>query len=146
MNCKPIVMERYYTIHTSFVVDFQFTNNITILIGNSGTGKTASYSFLLESRSEDDRIVCLNHTDIKSDIKSIIESLEGKLIVIDNADILLDHSTRRYITFDSRNQYLIIGRDVRDFLTTEENLFELEAVTRDERTTFYLKRFFGKEG
>jgi hypothetical protein len=128
------------------VVDFQFTNNITILIGNSGTGKTASYSFLLESRSEDDRIVCLNHTDIKSDIKSIIESLEGKLIVIDNADILLDHSTRRYITFDSRNQYLIIGRDVRDFLTTEENLFELEAVTRDERTTFYLKRFFGKEG
>ncbi len=146
MNCKPIVMERYYTIHTSFVVDFQFTNNITILIGNSGTGKTASYSFLLESRSEDDRIVCLNHTDIKSDIKSIIESLEGKLIVIDNADILLDHSTRRYITFDSRNQYLIIGRDVRDFLTTEENLFELVAVTRDERTTFYLKRFFGKEG
>ena len=146
MNCKPIVMERYYTIHTSFVVDFQFTNNITILIGNSGTGKTASYSFLLESRTEDDRIVCLNHTDIKSDIKSIIESLEGKLIVIDNADILLDHSTRRYISFDSRNQYLIIGRDVRDFLTTEENLFELEAVTRDERTTFYLKRFFGKEG
>lgn len=145
MNCKPIVMERYYTIHTSFVVDFQFTNNITILIGNSGTGKTASYSFLLESRSEDDRIVCLNHTDIKSDIKSIIESLEGKLIVIDNADILLDHSTRRYITFDSRNQYLIIGRDVRDFLTTEENLFELVAVTRDERTTFYLKRFFGKD-
>ena len=123
-----------------------FRSNITILIGNSGTGKTASYSFLLESRSEDDRIVCLNHTDIKSDIKSIIESLEGKLIVIDNADILLDHSTRRYITFDSRNQYLIIGRDVRDFLTTEENLFELEAVTRDERTTFYLKRFFGKEG
>lgn len=145
MNCKPIVMERYYTIHTSFVVDFQFTNNITILIGNSGTGKTASYSFLLESRTEDDRIVCLNHTDIKSDIKSIIESLEGKLIVIDNADILLDHSTRRYITFDSRNQYLIIGRDVRDFLTTEENLFELVAVTRDERTTFYLKRFFGKD-
>ncbi len=145
MNCKPIVMERYYTIHTSFVVDFQFTNNITILIGNSGTGKTASYSFLLESRTEDDRIVCLNHTDIKSDIKSIIESLEGKLIVIDNADILLDHSTRRYITFDSRNQYLIIGRDVRDFLTTEENLFELVAVTRDERTTFYLKRFFELE-
>ena len=140
MNCKPIVMERYYTIHTSFVVDFQFTNNITILIGNSGTGKTASYSFLLESRTEDDRIVCLNHTDIKSDIKSIIESLEGKLIVIDNADILLDHSTRRYITFDSRNQYLIIGRDVRDFLTTEENLFELVAVTRDERTTFWKGR------
>ena len=71
MNCKPIVMERYYTVHTSFVIDFHFTNNITILIGNSGAGKTASYSFLLESRSEDERIVCLNYTDIKSDIKHI---------------------------------------------------------------------------
>ena len=124
------------------MIDFQFTNNITILIGNSGTGKTASYSFLLESRSEDDRIVCFNYTDIKSDIKRIIESLEGKLIVIDNADILLDQTTRKYITFDSKNQYLIIGRDVRDFLATEDNLFELEAVTRGERTTFYLKRYF----
>lgn len=142
MNCKPIVMEHFYTVHTSFVIDFQFTNNITILIGNSGTGKTASYSFLLESRSEDDRIVCFNYTDIKSDIKRIIESLEGKLIVIDNADILLDQDTRKYITFDSKNQYLIIGRDVRDFLATEDNLFELEAVTRGERTTFYLKRYF----
>ncbi len=142
MNCKPIIMEHFYTVHTSFVIDFQFTNNITILIGNSGTGKTASYSFLLESRSEDDRIVCFNYTDIKSDIKRIIESLEGKLIVIDNADILLDQTTRKYITFDSKNQYLIIGRDVRDFLATEDNLFELEAVTRDERTTFYLKRYF----
>lgn len=142
MNCKPIVMEHFYTVHTSFVIDFQFTNNITILIGNSGTGKTASYSFLLESRSEDDRIVCFNYTDIKSDIKRLIESLEGKLIVIDNADILLDQTTRKYITFDSKNQYLIIGRDVRDFLATEDNLFELEAVTRGERTTFYLKRYF----
>lgn len=142
MNCKPIVMERYYTVHTSFVIDFHFTNNITILIGNSGAGKTASYSFLLESRSEDERIVCLNYTDIKSDIKHILESLEGKLIVIDNADILLDQDTRRYITFDSQNQYLIIGRDIRDFLTTEDNLFELEAVTRDERTIFSLKRYF----
>ncbi len=142
MNCKPIVMERYYTVHTSFVIDFHFTNNITILIGNSGAGKTASYSFLLESRSEDERIVCLNYTDIKSDIKHILESLEGKLIVIDNADILLDRDTRRYITFDSQNQYLIIGRDIRDFLTTEDNLFELEAVTRDERTIFSLKRYF----
>ena len=62
--------------------------------------------------------------------------------MIDNADILLDRDTRRYITFDSQNQYLIIGRDIRDFLTTEDNLFELEAVTRDERTIFSLKRYF----
>lgn len=140
MNSKPIVMNHFYTVHTAFVVNFEFTNNITILIGNSGTGKTALFSFLLESKSEDERIVCMNYIDMKSDIKSVLESLEGKLIVIDNADILLDQSTRKYIAFDSKNQYLIIGRDVRDFLATEDNLFELESNTEGECTEFKLRR------
>lgn len=143
MNSKPIVMSHFFTVHTSFVINFEFTNNITILIGNSGTGKTASFSFMLESKSEDDRIVCFNYTDIKSDIRSALASCEGKLIVIDNADILLDQTARRYIAFDMKNQYLIIGRDVRDFLATEDNLFELESTTKGERTEFTIKKCFG---
>ena len=43
MKSKPIVMEHFSTVHTSFVVDFIFTNNITILMGDSGTGKTATF-------------------------------------------------------------------------------------------------------
>ena len=43
MKSKPIVMEHFSTVHTSFVVDFTFTNNITILMGDSGTGKTATF-------------------------------------------------------------------------------------------------------
>ena len=42
MKSKPVVMEHFSTVHTSFVVDFTFTNNITILMGDSGTGKTAT--------------------------------------------------------------------------------------------------------
>lgn len=142
MNSKPVVMNNFRTVHTSFVVNFKFENNITILMGDSGTGKTASFSFLLESKSEDERMICLNYTDIKSDIMNTIRSCENKLIVVDNADILLDQDMRRYIAFDQKNQYLIIGRDVRDFLATEENLFELDAITKDERTEFVLKRMF----
>ena len=41
MKSKPIVMEHFSTVHTSFVLDFKFTSNITILTGDSGTGKTA---------------------------------------------------------------------------------------------------------
>ena len=33
MKSKPIVMKHFLTVHTSFVVDFTFTNNITILMG-----------------------------------------------------------------------------------------------------------------
>ena len=42
MKSKPIVMERFFTEHTSFVLNFEFTNNITILTGDSGTGKCVS--------------------------------------------------------------------------------------------------------
>jgi hypothetical protein len=140
MKSKPIVMSRYHTVHTSFEVDFIFTNNITILIGNSGTGKSVSFSFLLESKSEDDRLLCLNYTDIKSNIKEILEEAEGKLIVIDNADVLLTNEMRRFIAFDARNQYLIIGRNIDNFLATEDNLFELESTEEKERITFRLKQ------
>lgn len=46
MKSKPIVMEHFSTVHTSFIVDFTFTNDITILMGDSGTGKTAVFSFV----------------------------------------------------------------------------------------------------
>ncbi|MDE7313725.1 MAG: ABC transporter ATP-binding protein [Eubacterium sp.] len=142
MNSKPIVMDCYYTIHTSFILNFEFLNNVTILIGNSGTGKTLSFSFLAESSLEDDRIVCLNDAHLRKDMKGILKSCEKKLIVIDHADILLDQDSRRYIAFDTKNQYFIIGRDVRDFLATEENLYELESIEKGERTEIFLKRYF----
>lgn len=36
MKSKPIVLNRFSTVHTSFVIDFSFENNITILMGYSG--------------------------------------------------------------------------------------------------------------
>ena len=39
------------------------------------------------------------------------------------------------------HQYLIIGRDVRDFLAAEDHLYELQTVTQNERTEFSLKRY-----
>ena len=48
MKSRPAVMEHFSTVHTSFVVDFTFTNNITILMGDSGIGKTAAFSFIKE--------------------------------------------------------------------------------------------------
>ena len=39
---------RINPVHTSYIVDFDFTNNITILTGSSGTGKTVSFSIIKE--------------------------------------------------------------------------------------------------
>ena len=73
----------------------------------------------------DSRIMCINYLDYQKDIKSIIKSAVGKLIVIHNADILLDDITRKYISLDDKNQYLIMGRKSTNLFITKENLFEL---------------------
>lgn len=134
MKSKPIVMEHFSTEHTSFVLDFEFTNNITILMGDSGTGKTVSFSFIKECMALNPDIVCLNYLDYRKNIGDMIRNTEKKLIVIDNADILLDDDTRKYIALDNNNQYLIIGRNPKNLLVTKENLFELVSEKQGEQT------------
>lgn len=141
MKSKPIVMDHFSTVHSSFLVNFTFKNNITILLGDSGTGKTASFSFIRECMEINPKILCLNYLDYQKNIKNIISQSEGKLIVIDNADILLDDETRKYISLDDKNQYLIIGRNPKNLFATKENLFELMSRKIGEQTEFTLKEY-----
>lgn len=141
MKSKPIVMEHFFTEHTSFVVDFKFTNNITILMGDSGTGKTASFSIIKECMALNPDIVCLNYLDYQKNIGDIIRNTERKLIVIDNADILLDDDTRKYIALDDKNQYLIIGRNPKNLFATKENLFELVSEKQGEQTVLRIEGY-----
>jgi len=141
MRSKPIVMEYFSTVHSSFIVDFTFKNNITILMGDSGTGKTAVFSFIQECMAINPDILCLNYLDYQKNIKDILEASQGKLVVIDNADILLDDDTRKYISVDDKNQYLIIGRNPKNLFATKENLYELQSETSGEQTIFTLKEY-----
>ena len=141
MKSKPVVMDHFSTVHTSFIVDFSFTNNITILTGDSGTGKTASFSFIKECAAVNSSILCLNYLDYQRNIKEIISQAKGKLIVIDNADVLLDDDKRQYISLDDKNQYLIIGRNPKNLFATKENLFELVSKKVGEQTKFCIKQY-----
>lgn len=141
MRSKPIVMDHFFTIHTAFIVNFKFTNNITILMGDSGTGKTATFSFIRECMAIDSRILCLNYLDYQKDIMTIISNTQGKLIVIDNADILLSDHIRKYISLDDKNQYLIIGRNPKNLFATKENLFELVNKKVGEQTELSIKEY-----
>ena len=141
MKSKPIVMKHFSTVHTSYIVNFEFTNNITILTGASATGKTASFSFIRECMAVNPDIVCINYQDYQKDIKKLIASETGKLVVIDNADILLDGEIRKYISLDDKNQYLIIGRNPKNLFTTSDNLFELVSEKKGEQTEFRLRKY-----
>ena len=71
----------------------------------------------------------------------LIAGEPGKLIVIDNADILLDDDTRKYISLDDKNQYLIIGRNPKNLFTTSDNLFELVSEKNGEQTKFSIREY-----
>ncbi|MCI9589547.1 MAG: ABC transporter ATP-binding protein [Lachnospiraceae bacterium] len=141
MKSKPLVMDHFSTVHTSFIVNFRFTNNITILMGDSGTGKTAAFSFIRECMAVNPNILCINYLDYQSDIQDMIRRSDGKLIVIDNADILLNDDTRKYISLDDKNQYLIIGRNPKNLFATKENLFELVSKKMREQTELTIKEY-----
>lgn len=141
MKSKPRVMEHFYTVHTSFIVDFRFTNNVTILTGASGTGKTAAFSFIKECMALNPDILCLNYLDYQRDILELLRGAKGKLIVIDNADVLLSDEARKYISLDDRNQYLIMGRNPKNLFATRDNLFELVSEAKDEQTELRIVPF-----
>ena len=141
MKSKPVVMEHFSTVHTSYIVNFEFTNNITILTGTSATGKTASFSFIRECMALNPDILCINYLDYQKDIKQMVSAVKGKLIVIDNADILLNDETRKYISLDADNQYLIIGRNPKNLFATKENLYELVSFEVGEQTEFQLRPY-----
>lgn len=141
MKSKPVVMDHFSTIHTSFTINFTFINNITILMGDSGTGKTAAFSFIRECMAVNPKILCLNYLDYQRNIGDVIKQADGRLIVIDNADILLNDDTRKYISVDDKNQYLIIGRNPKNLFATKENLFELVSRKVGEQTEFTMREY-----
>lgn len=91
--------------------DLAFDDRITLVGGDSGTGKTVLYEILEDLRLTDEykMIKLFNY---KSD--NLLESIKkcrNNFIVIDNADILIDDDIRRFINFEFSNQYMLFLRN-----------------------------------
>ena len=142
MKMKPILFEKIHTIHTSFEVDFAIENNVTFILGDSGTGKSAVYSFLQEMAAENKSIVCFNYLDLKKRYTTAIKNSKEKLFIIDNADILLNDDIRWYIATDGKNQYILIGRNPTGLMLDQQDVMELDSTTIDGKTRFYLKHAY----
>ncbi len=91
--------------------DFNIKTGIVLIGGESGTGKTMFYTALsmqaLVNRDTQFAFFdCLN----SNDIGNIIKMLKNKIIVIDNADVVLNKELANYIIRDDSNQYIIFGK------------------------------------
>lgn len=141
MKSKPIVMDKLYLENDFFIVDFDLTNNIILLTGEAGSGKTLVFNLIRQNIQGDEHISCFNYEIDAATMKDYICRSRGYLIVIDNADILLDDEIRKYVSFDAQNQFLLLGRNPKNLLATRDNIYEISREKVEKKTRFYMKPF-----
>ncbi len=116
-----------------FSYDLVFDDRITLVGGDSGTGKTVLYEMLedLKLTAEYHAIKLFNYKS-----ENILENLKNyrnNFIVIDNADILIDDDIRRFINFEFSNQYMLFLRNC-DGLNVSDKSFKMLKLENNEIT------------
>lgn len=101
-----------------------FDDRITLVGGDSGTGKTVLYEMLEDLRLTDE-YKAIKLFNYKSD--NLLESIKqcrANFIVIDNADILINDEIRKFINFEFSNQYMLFLRNC-DGLNVSDKSFKV---------------------
>ena len=94
-----------------FSYDLMFDDRITLVGGDSGTGKTVLYEMLEDLRLTD-QYKAIKLFNYKSDnLLEAVKQCKDNFIVIDNADILINDEIRRFINFEFSNQYMLFLRN-----------------------------------
>ena len=107
-----------------FSYDLVFEDRITLVGGDSGTGKTVLYE-MLEDLKLTDEYHSIKLFNYKSEnILKNLERCRNNFIVIDNADILIDDDIRRFINFEFSNQYMLFLRNC-DGLNVSDKSFKV---------------------
>lgn len=84
---------------------------MTLIGGKSCSGKTMLYKAFTKLASINDAIICLNKSNKNMDILDLINKNRHKIIVVDNADIVLNSNIKFKMAIDPYNQYILLGRD-----------------------------------
>ena len=124
MKMKPVITDKYQSKYLNMGLDLDLDANLILISGDSGVGKSFVWQIFENDKAFDDRVETINYKDQK-DVSQKIKALKNKLIIIDNADVLLDDELRKHIAFDADNQYIIFGRDPEYLYVTKANCKEL---------------------
>lgn len=107
-----------------FSYELKFDDRITLVGGDSGTGKTVLYE-MLEDLKLTEQYSAIKLFNYKSEnMKDNLEKCRDNFIVIDNADILIDDDIRRFINFEFSNQYMLFLRNC-DGLNVSDKSFKI---------------------
>ena len=116
-----------------FSYDLTFDDRITLVGGDSATGKTVLYEMLEDLRLTDE-YKAIKLFNYKTD--NLLESMKqckDKFIVMDNADILMDDEIRKFINFEFSNQYMLFLRNC-DGLNVSDKSFKVLKLDKNRIT------------
>ena len=97
-----------------FSYNLEFDDRITLIGGDSGTGKTFLYGLLKDIRL----------TEEYNAIKLFNKTGRNNFIVIDNADCLINDDVRRFINFELSNQHMLFLQNC-DGLNVSDKSFKV---------------------
>ena len=107
-----------------FSYDLEFDDRITLVGGDSGSGKTVLYE-MLEDIKLTDKYKAIKLFNYRSDdFSESIKQCRDNFIVIDNADILINDEIRKFINFEFSNQYMLFLRNC-DGLNVSDKSFKV---------------------
>ena len=107
-----------------FSYDLEFDDRITLVGGDSGSGKMVLYE-MLEDIKLTDKYKSIKLFNYRSDdFSESIKQCRDNFIVIDNADILINDEIRKFINFEFSNQYMLFLRNC-DGLNVSDKSFKV---------------------
>ena len=107
-----------------FSYELFFDDRITLVGGDSGTGKTVLYEMLEDIRLTEKYNVIKLFNYKSENMKENVIKCRDCFIVIDNADILIDDDIRKFINFEFSNQYILFSRNC-DGLNVSDKSFKI---------------------
>lgn len=107
-----------------FSYDLLFDDRITLVGGDSGTGKTVLYEMLEDLRLTDPYKAIKLFNYKSDDFKETLKQCKNTFVVVDDADILIDDDVRRFINFEFSNQYMLFLRNC-DGLNVSDKSFKI---------------------
>ena len=144
MNISPAVTNKLEFNYLEYTIDLELNYNLTFISDVSGTGKTYLYEIINKQRTckslKDLIIKCYNYCDkeLVEKEKKLTNDINGStdtLFIIDNADILLSDDDRIHIAFDTKNQYILIGRKVEGLMLCDYNCASVVIDNKAKRIT-----------
>lgn len=122
MIIEPVVTNRInFKTFNDVEFDLQLRGNLIVVLGNSGSGKSFFAKTVnrlklnpMVSSDMEKWLKCVNVINYENinyiNLNGLIESSNGQLFIMDNADNYLNTSLVKLIANDIKNQYIIFTR------------------------------------